>query len=181
MNEVEREKWYAYHHEKYGIPLEYLKREYEGELSGNVPMEAPLEVPDKMEVFYKYSFGQQSRFFRELRENKKIYGAKCPQCGKVYCPPRSHCSLCYQPTEWILLEGTGVITACTIQYFTTSAFIRKLPFICAYVRLDGTDFIMMTNMEVEDVSRIKVGTRVKAHFREERHGAVTDVYFRPVD
>jgi len=47
--------------------------------------------------------------------------------------------------------------------------------------LDGTDFIMMTNMEVEDVSNIGVGTKVRAHFREERHGAITDVYFRPVD
>ena len=181
MNKSEREKWYNYFHEKFGIPLEYLKREYEDELSGKVSIDEPLEIPDKMDVIYKYSYGQQSRFFRELRDNKKIYGAKCPGCGKVYCPPRAHCSLCYEPTEWVPLEGTGVITACTVQYYTTSAFIKKLPFICAYVKLDGTDFIMMTNIEVEDVSKIKVGTRVKAFFRDERHGAITDVYFRPID
>lgn len=181
MDEAEREKWYQYHHEKFGLSVEHLKRDYEEELSGKVPMNAPLEIPDKMEINYKYSYGQQSRFFRELRENKKIYGAKCAQCGKVYCPPRSHCATCYEPTEWVPLKGTGLITACTVQYFTTSAFIKKLPFICAYVRLDGADFIMMTNMEVEDVSKIKVGTRVKAFFREERHGIITDVYFRPID
>jgi uncharacterized OB-fold protein len=181
VNEQEREKWYQYHHEKYGIPVEYLRREYEKELSGNVPMDAPLEIPDRMDVFYKYSYGQQSRFFRELRENKKLYGAKCPECQKVYCPPRAHCSQCYEPTEWVPLKGAGVIKACTVQYFTTSAFIKKLPFICAYVQLDGTDFLMMTNMEVEDVSKIKVGTRVEAVFREERHGTITDVYFRPID
>ena len=181
MREEERDKWYQYHNEKFGIPLEYLRREYEEELSGKVPVDAPLEVPDRMDTYYKYSYGQQSRFFRELRENKKIYGAKCPQCEKVYCPPRAHCSLCYKPTEWVPLKGTGVIKACTVQYFTTSAFIKKLPFICAYVRLDGTDFIMMTNMEVEDVSKITVGTRVEAAFRDERRGTITDVYFRPVD
>ena len=181
MDEQAREKWYRYYHQKYAIPLECLKREFEGELSGKNPVDAPLEVPDKMEVFFKYSYGQQSRFFRELRENKKIYGAKCAQCGKVYCPPRSNCHLCYQPTEWVPLEGTGVIKACTVQYYTTSAFIRKLPFICAYVQLDGTDSLIMTNMEVEDVSKIKVGTRVKAAFRDERHGAITDFYFRPVE
>jgi uncharacterized OB-fold protein len=79
------------------------------------------------------------------------------------------------------LEGPGVIKACTVQYYTTSVFIKKVPFICAYVQLDGTDSLLMTNMEVEDVSRIKVGTRVKAVFREERHGAITDFYFRPVE
>jgi len=181
MDEREREKWYQYHHEKYGIPLEYLKREYEEELSGGGLIDAPLEIPDKMDVLYKYTYGQQSRFFRELRENKKIYGAKCPHCGKVYCPPRAHCSLCYQRTEWMPLKGTGVIKACTVQYYTTSTFIKKLPFVCAYVQLDGTDFIMMANMEVEDVSKIKVGTKVKAVFRDERHGTITDFYFRPID
>ncbi|MBU2547765.1 MAG: Zn-ribbon domain-containing OB-fold protein [Proteobacteria bacterium] len=181
MNEQEREKWYQYHEAKYGIPVEYLKREYEAELSGQVPMDQPLEIPDKMEVFFKYSLGRQSRFFREIRENKTIYGARCTQCGKVYCPPRDHCSLCYVPTEWLPLEGTGTIKACTVQYFTTSAFIKKVPFICAYIQLDGSDFVMMTNMEVDDVSQIKVGTRVKAYFREERHGAITDFYFRPLE
>ncbi|MBI5605100.1 MAG: Zn-ribbon domain-containing OB-fold protein [Deltaproteobacteria bacterium] len=181
MNEQEREKWYAFEHQKYGIPIEYLKREFEKELSGQVPMDQPLEIPDKMEVIYKYSYGQQSRFFRELRENKKIYGAKCPQCSKVYCPPRAHCSLCYQPTEWVPLTGTGVIKTFTVQYISTSAFIKKVPFVCAYVQLDGTDFLLMANMEVEDVARIRVGTKVKAVFREERQGTITDFYFEPYE
>ena len=181
MNEQEREKWYRYQYQKYGIPIEYLKREFENELSGKVPMDQPLEIPDKMEVVYKYSYGRQSRFFREIRENKKIYGAKCPRCSKVYCPPRAHCSLCYQPTEWVPLAGTGVIKTFTVQYLSTSAFIKKVPFICAYVQLDGTDFLLMANMEVDDVARIKVGTRVKAAFREERQGTITDFYFQPVE
>lgn len=181
MNEQEREKWYRYHHKKYGIPEEHLKREFEAELSGMVPMEAPLEIPDKMEVFYKYSYGQQSRFFREIRDNKMLYGARCPHCSKVYCPPRANCSLCYEPTEWVPLEGTGIIKTYTVQYVTTSAFIKKVPFICAYVQLDGTDFLLMTNMEVDDVAKVKVGTRVKVVFREERHGTITDFYFQPIE
>ncbi len=180
MEEYEIERWYNYYHEKFRIPKEYLRRDYEGELSGINPMDAPLEIPDKIEVFFKYSLGQQSRFFRELRESKRIFGSKCIRCGKVYCPPRANCHLCYEPTEWVPLEGTGTIKACTVQYYTTSAFIRKLPFICAYVQLDGTDSLMMTNMEVEDVSRVRVGTKVKAVFREERTGSITDFYFRPV-
>jgi uncharacterized protein len=180
MDEQAKEKWYRHYHEKFGIPIELLKRAYEDELSGEKPIDAPLEIPDKMEVLYKYSYGQQSRFFREIRENKKIYGTKCVQCGEVFCPPRSNCHLCYKPTEWVPLEGTGVIHACTVQYFTTSVFIKKVPFVCAYVQIDGTGSLIMTNIEVEDVSKIKVGTRVKAVFRDERHGAITDFYFRPI-
>ena len=180
MNEKAREKWYEYFNKKFGFSVENLKKAYEDELSGKNAMDLPLEVPDKMEVNFKYSYGQQSRFFRELRENKKIYGARCTKCGKVYCPPRSHCGFCYKPTEWIPLKGTGVIKACTVQYQSTSAFIKKTPFICGYVQLDGTDFILMANMEADDVSRVKAGTRVEAVFREDRHGLITDFYFRPI-
>lgn len=180
MELAEREKWYDYFAEKFGIAKEYLRRDYEQELSGAHPIDAPLEIPDKMEVFYKYSYGLQSRFFRELRENQRLMGARCPRCAKVYCPPRAHCPLCYEETQWVPLKGTGTIVACTVQYFTTSAFIKKVPFICAYVRLDGTHFLMMTNMEVDDVSQIKVGGRVKAVFREVRHGTITDLYFQPL-
>lgn len=39
----------------------------------------------------------------------------------------------------------------------------------------------MTNMEVDDVAGVKVGTKVKAVYRELRLGAITDVYFKPLD
>lgn len=181
MDEAHKEKWYRYMSHKHGIPQEFLVREFHKELSGERPMDVPLEVPDKMEVFFKYSLGQQSRFFRELRENMRILGARCSCCSKVYCPPRSHCSKCYTRTEWVELPGTGTVVACTIQHYTTSAFIKKLPFICAYIRLDGSDFLLMANMEVEDVAEIHPGTRVKAVFRNERHGAITDFYFKPLE
>lgn len=181
MNEAQREKWYRYMSQKYGIPKECLVREFEGELSGQKPIDAPLEVPDKMEIFFKYSLGEQSRFFRELRENMRILGARCNSCSKVYCPPRSHCARCYSKTEWVELPGTGTVVACTVQHYSTSAFIKKVPFICAYIRLDGSDFLLMANMEVEDVTRIHPGTRVQAVFREERHGAITDFFFKPVE
>jgi uncharacterized OB-fold protein len=177
MEEQKRQAWYRYFEDKYNIPQEYLTREFEDELSGKNPLDAPLEIPDKMEVVFKYSYGGQSRFFRELRENKVILGAKCPDCGKVFCPPRAHCHQCYEPTEWVELKGTGTVKACTVQYYTTSVFIKKLPFICAYVRLDGTDTLLMTNMEVDDVSAVREGTKVRAVFREERHGLITDFYF----
>jgi uncharacterized OB-fold protein len=180
LDKKERESYYRYNSERYNIPAAYLRREFEDELSGKLPIDAPLEIPDKMEILYKYSCGQQSRFFRELRENKTLYGTKCGCCGKVYCPPRADCSFCYTQTDWIPLPGTGIVESCAVQYFTTSEFIQKLPFICAYIRLDGVDFLMLALMEAEDVSRVKTGTRVEIRFKEQRNGTITDFYFTPV-
>ena len=33
-----------------------------------------------------------TKFLKEIRDNKKIMGIKCPSCGKVYVPPRLHCA-----------------------------------------------------------------------------------------
>jgi len=173
-------EWYKFFSEKYQIPVEQLKKEFQDELDGKNPVDAPLEIPDRMEVFFKYSYGKQSRFFRELRMHQRILGSKCPQCRRVYLPPRADCSLCYRPTSWVKLSGKGTVIACTIQHFSTSAFIKKVPFICAYIRLDGTDSLLMTNMEMDDPSRARPGMRVKAEFRKNRYGIITDFYFRPL-
>lgn len=180
MNKEEMEKWFEFKSKQLNIPLEYLKREFSDELEGKNSIDAPLEIPDEMRVTYKYSLGQQSRFFRELRENKKIYGAKCKKCGKVYCPPRAHCQHCYEPTEWVPLSGQGTIETYTIQYFTNSAFIKKVPFLVAFIKLDGTDFRMISNIEMDNIEEARPGMRVEAVFREERHGSITDFYFKPI-
>ncbi|MFC1474719.1 Zn-ribbon domain-containing OB-fold protein [bacterium] len=179
FTQEEKQQWYEFFSKKYGIAVEHLQREYEAELDGKNDMDAPLEIPDKMEVFFKYSLGQQSRFFRELRENKRILGAKCGKCNKTYCPPRSHCHNCYEPTEWVELTGEGTIVSYTVQHYTTSAFISKVPFVCCYIKLDGTDSLLMTNMEMDDVAKCKPGMRVKAVFRDERRGLITDFFFKP--
>ena len=174
------QQWYEFFSEKYRIPVEQLRKEFQEELDGKKPLDAPLEIPDRMDVFFKYSYGKQSRFFRELRMNQKILGSKCPKCQRVYLPPRADCSLCYQPTSWVELSGKGTVVTCTVQHFSTSAFIKKVPFICAYIRLDGTDSLLMPNLELNDPSQARPGLRVKAEFRKNRYGIITDFYFRPL-
>ncbi len=38
---------------------------------------------------FDYAVGMHgSKFFAELRDNKKLLGTRCPKCKKVYIPPR---------------------------------------------------------------------------------------------
>ncbi|MDD5748441.1 MAG: Zn-ribbon domain-containing OB-fold protein [Actinomycetota bacterium] len=176
-----KDEFYRFWSKKIGVPENKLRPFYDKEFDTEPLIDSPFEVPDKMEVFFKYSYGGQSRFFREIIKNKKLYGAKCPQCGKVFCPPRHACPKCYVDTTWIELSGKGTIEAFTVQYYSTSVFIKKVPFIVAYIRLDGTDFLMMAQMEMEDVNKAKPGMRVEAVFRDERHGTINDFYFRIIE
>jgi len=180
MEQAEVQKWCERNGARLKVSPEKMRHYYQKELEHWRSIGDPLEYPDKIEIFYKYTYGGQSRFFRELRENKKLYGSKCPKCGKVFCPPRADCNRCYEKTEWVPLSGEGTIVTCCSVHFTNSSFIKKVPFICALIQLDGTEFLMISNIEMEDISRAKPGMRVKVVFREERDGAITDFYFEPI-
>ncbi len=56
----------------------------------------------KAEQPFKYSVGMHgSKFFKETRDNKRLMGIKCPECGTVYIPPRGVCGKCFvEMNEW---------------------------------------------------------------------------------
>jgi len=141
------------------------------------------EIEDQIVMNYKYSMGGQSRFFIELKENKQIMGAKCPTCGTVYCPPRIACARCYQPTEWIPVQDTGVIKVSTLVWYSTSAFIQYVPYAVGYIQLDGASTAMNQSIFSENLvpSQIRSGGRVRAVFKKVREGKITDFFFVPLD
>lgn len=181
-NKFDQEKWFRNNSVRYGIPIDLLREAFKTEFGSERDIDAPLEVPDIIEVYYKYSYGQQSRFFRELRDNERVMGAKCPNCGMVYCPPRANCSKCYVSTEWVPLNGKGTVITYTIVYFSPpTGFDRKMPYVVAYVKLDGSDFIILSIIEMSDVNLARSGMKVEVAFRKEREGRVTDFFFKPIE
>ncbi|MFX1278601.1 MAG: Zn-ribbon domain-containing OB-fold protein [Promethearchaeota archaeon] len=141
------------------------------------------EIRDIIKINYKYTMGGQSRFFLELMNNKKILGTKCKNCGKIWLPPRISCSDCYMPTDWVEVKHTGVIEVSTIVWFTTSAFIKNIPYATGYIRLDGADTALLQGIFSENLvpSKIKKGKLVRAVFQKERQGKMTDFFFVPKD
>ena len=147
--------------------------------------ESYVEIPYRALYEYLFSYGGLSRFFREVIDNQQLMGTKCPKCGKVYCPPRTHCGECYSDTEWVPLPHTGTVEAATyIMYAPVRDPIHKyvdLPYVAASIRLDGADTPLVSMVFIKDVvlGQVKRGMRVKAVFREKREGRLTDFYFVP--
>lgn len=171
-------KWAARNAKRIGVKKEQVMRAFEKEMLQPAGPDAPFEIPDTMHVNMRYSYGGQSRFFREILENKRIMGSRCTACGKVYCPPRTHCPGCYGRTEWTELKGSGKILSYTTVYFATSLYIKQVPYIVAYIQLDGTDTAILSNVEMQDITRAKVDMPVRVMFRRQRDGRITDIYFK---
>ena len=143
--------------------------------------EEPLKARYDIEIAYDWSYGRISRFFRELKDNKKIMGTKCPQCNTVYCPPASDCPKCYVPNEWLEVGPQGTVVAYTISYMPALWIKRKPPLPMALIKLDGADTSFLHYISEVEIDQLKNGMRVEAVFQEERKGYITDIdYFRPV-
>ena len=97
------------------------------------------EIRDRIKIDYKYTMGGQSKFFIEVMNNKKLLGTKCTKCGKKWMPPRINCSECYVPADWIEMKQSGTIEVSTIVWYTTSAFIKAIPYGIGFIKLDGAD------------------------------------------
>ena len=137
---------------------------------------------------FNYAVGLHgSRFFQELRDNRRIMGIKCPGCGKVYVPPRRVCGGCFvEMKEFVEVGPKGVIGTFTILRY---AFIdpetgeqKPVPYGYGFIRFDGADTLFQHYIDIEDESRIKVGARVEPVFSDEGKGTIKDIlYFKVID
>lgn len=137
---------------------------------------------------FNYAVGDYgSRFLTEIRDNKRFMGVKCPKCKKVYIPPRKLCGPCFtEMDEWVEVADEGVLYSYTILRF---AFLdpetgkeKPVPYGYAFIKLDGADTCFQHFVEIKDESKVKIGARVKAIFKEKREAKIVDVeHFVVVD
>jgi len=145
-----------------------------------------LEVNDAMFTFYRRSKGELSQFFLALRDEKKVLGCKCTQCGIVRVPPfMTRCPDCnFASTELIEVEQVGVMNSTPpITYFATSMFQHMAPFGRGRVILKGADtalsIIVYTTTGILVPGLVTKGTEVKIVFRDSRIGEIIDIFGVP--
>lgn len=134
---------------------------------------------------YEWSVGRYgSKFFQEIMENKRFVGIRCPQCGKVYVPPRRLCEPCFEElTELVTLSDTGIITAFSVVNYPfidpDTGEQRPIPYTYGYIKIDGSDNIFSHIINETDVNRIRVGMKVRAVFkeREAMQGNIQDIRY----
>ncbi|MFI5043544.1 MAG: Zn-ribbon domain-containing OB-fold protein [Acidimicrobiales bacterium] len=117
-------------------------------------------------------------FLTGLRDGK-VLGQRCG--SRVLCPP-----LEYDPDTGATLEPDfvevgpgGSVESWTWVAAPTHMHPFDHPFAFAQVRLDGADTTMIHAIDAGSIDAMSTGMRVAAQYRNDRKGAVTDVYFVP--
>jgi uncharacterized OB-fold protein len=97
----------------------------------------------------------------------RIVGHKCPECGKVYMPPRGYCPLCVVETteaDEVEIAPRGTIT--TFSVITPLQYQGQQEtedYLQATLLLDGADTtIMVMRMDGIGIADVQMGMRVQA-------------------
>lgn len=133
-------------------------------------LEGSITIP------YKWTTGATiGRFLTELRDNAKIFGARCGDCGIVYVPPPDVCGPCFKPlADWVELSGEGTVVAASMVARSMPWSPAPVPYMLALVKLDGADTSMIHLAKPD----LRAGDRVRAVFKQERGGSILDIdYF----
>ena len=130
----------------------------------------------------EYAVPEPSRLglhFAEQLAHARIIGHKCPECGKVYVPPRGYCPLCVVETtsaDEVEIADRGVIT--TFSVITPLQYQGQKEtddYVQATLLLDGSDTtLMVTGLEGIEIADVRTGLRVEAVWAPEgERGAIS--------
>ena len=149
--------------------------------TGTAPAAAPaagegdvtgIVTPVSLDYTYAAS-PEESAFFRGLAEGR-IVGQRCPQCRKVYVPPRAACPTDGVPTEEeIELSDTGTVTTFCIVNVPFLGQKITPPYVSAYILLDGADIALQHLILDIPVDEIRMGLRVKAVWKPREEWGTT--------
>lgn len=145
-----------------------------------VPEVTTMAAPVRTE--YRLRPGRALTRFLEGVRDGVFLGGRCPECAKVYVPYRVSCPECGSVIdEEVRVADTGTVTTFAINNLPDPRAPR-VPFVSAYVLLDGADTEMIVLLGGVDPGRVRQGMRVRAVWLppEERTMAMTNVrWFEP--
>ena len=145
----------------------------------------PFEVDQRIRAHSRYYAGKAgSIFYKALRDEKKILGAECKTCNKVYYPPRTTCGKCFGEIDencMVEVGPMGTLETYTRLSYTEPVHPESSTGIYGIIRLDGADTGMAHFIKTPAGTEPEIGMRLEPVFSDERHGNILDIqHFKPI-
>ncbi|MDL2074834.1 OB-fold domain-containing protein [Streptomyces sp. GXMU-J15] len=126
---------------------------------------------------YTYTPGRaQSAYLDALAEHRTV-GERCPQCRKVYVPPRGACPTCgVATTEQVEVGPRGTVTTFCIVNIKARNLDIEVPYVYAHIALDGAGLALHGRIAGIPYDQVRMGLRVEPVWTE---GARHPDHYRP--
>ncbi|MBI5303348.1 MAG: Zn-ribbon domain-containing OB-fold protein [Chloroflexi bacterium] len=137
-------------------------------------------------LYHRYTAGVAGeRFLRALKDEGKIYGARCLKCGYVYVPARLYCErdmAHLDDATWVEVGPTGELVSFSAVYVNLDGERVDKPQWVGLVRLTGASGVTMHYLDEAPAQGWRIGMNVRVVLKppSERVGSIRDIaYFKP--
>lgn len=129
----------------------------------------------KLEFPYNRTLGPVvGRFLTALRDGE-VWGNRTPS-GRVLCPPLEHDPDTGEAAgDFVRLTDTGTVTTWAWVSEPLRYHLLQRPFAWALIRIDGADSCMLHAVDAGSRDHMSTGMRVRARWRAERKGHISDI------
>ena len=148
---------------------------------------SPMHWRGNMQADYLYTSGVAGdRFFKHLKENDSFLASKCPQCKKIFFPPRLYCEDCFceiPDEEWVEVPSTGTIKLDTVVTIDACGEELDKPKVVGLINIDETDGALLGIIKTDNFDEGFSGCKVRAVFKSKnkREGTLKDIlYFEKI-
>lgn len=118
-------------------------------------------MPIRLE--YTVTAGRHYSSYLRALAARRIIGARCPKCSKVYVPPRGSCPTCGVPTgEELEVSDKGTLTTFCVVNIPFANMPFDPPYVAAAVLLDGADIPIFHLVRGIEPGEVRMGKRLRA-------------------
>jgi uncharacterized OB-fold protein len=139
-------------------------------------------LKDHIPLQFKYTAGVAGDRFLQLLKQGKLQASECPNCKKLYLPPKIFCKECFsQLNEWkdVPLDSGYLYSFTTLK----KSDAENVKQIIALVKFDGVEGGILGRLKASR-EEPRIGMKVRPVFKQknERKGDLSDIeYFEKTE
>ena len=133
-------------------------------------------------IHHRYTMGVAGeRFFRAMRDDRRLLASRCPTCREAFLPPKIYCERCFEETDrWVPVEGPGYVKTFTVLHISLEEESRGDPQVVAFIVWEGFRGGLVHRLGGIEAARVKTGIAVEPVWADQREGTLDDIHhFRP--
>ena len=142
------------------------------------------QVHGEIPVHHRYTLGVAGeRFFKEMRDHRRLLASRCPRCQEAFLPPKIYCERCFEETtEWIPVEGPGYVITFTVLHLSLDEEHLEEPVVVAIIGWEGIRGGLLHRVAGAGPDAALMGMAVEPVWEEERTGSLADIrHFQPAE
>lgn len=132
---------------------------------------------------YVHTPGRAQSAYLTALEGHRTVGERCPDCRKVYVPPRGACPTCGVATvEQVEVGPRGTVTTfciVNIKAAHTANLDLEVPYVYAHIALDGADLALHGRIAGIPYDQVRMGLRVEPVWTGAGQGPRHPDHYRP--